>query len=224
MNSICDFNTNVYRDSQEINKFIEGKINFLKASKDTHSFHNMYNIMLDEMNRTKKGYKKKYIERKSIFEKINKKVKSEEDILSKYGGLRDIIPPYFYKDVNKLLNNYTKLSQEEFYYRIPFYSEEMDTLEDYLESVKQKNHFERVLIYYLTKIEYILQLEEKDDFSYYNPENFWQDEPVKLVRFDIGNNKYYFAYIPQVVTLKNIFYIKIEDVNKVQLDNSIKIS
>ena len=43
--------------------------------------------------------------------------------------------------------------------------------------------------------------------------DFWKTGSVKIIRFEIGNDQYYYAKVPQDSSLKGIYEIELIDTN-----------
>ena len=64
----------------------------------------------------------------------------------------------------------------------------------------------------------VLSMDARENIDNILFDNYWGDEPVKFVNFDMEDDSAYYSYIPQSTTLKSIFDIKIEDIYMGLLD------
>lgn len=126
--------------------------------------------------------------------------------------LEQIIPMQFHELINQLILNYTSLNDYEFWEKY-----DLDnlwfTLNDYLEEKKRKQLLGTIIIEVLVNKGYVLQLDYKENIDFYaeNIKNFWDEQDVKLVRFELDNDQNYYAKLPRKSSLQKIYEIKIVD-------------
>ncbi len=134
--------------------------------------------------------------------------KSNKNNIPEFPKLEQLIPLPFHEKTNQFILDYNKLSEKELWKKYDLKSVWSNS-DNYVIASKQHGNLGKVLIYVLELFDYILQTDKEETLIYFKPKNYWGEEPVKLVQFDIDNNQNYYAYIPQSTYLKSIFDVKI---------------
>ena len=142
--------------------------------------------------------------------------KEKEEIKYKQGieintELESIIPIQFHEISNQFLIDYEKLSPQMFWEKYDLESLWF-TVDEYIKESEGNELKGMLLINYLVDNEYIVQLDWKEDLEDYEVENYWSEEKVKLISFDIDNDQMYYAYIPTSTDLKMLYEVKIKTV------------
>ncbi|WP_026652917.1 PoNe immunity protein domain-containing protein [Butyrivibrio proteoclasticus] len=126
---------------------------------------------------------------------------------------KSIIPPCFYKYVNEIASDYTKLSDKDFWTKY-----ELDQvwfeLEDYIVEKKQNDILGMLIVFELVDKGYILQLDWKEDFGDFREhmKNYWkEDGDMKVITFDLDNDQQYYALIPNENKVCDLFGIEVKD-------------
>ncbi|MFP7493411.1 DUF1911 domain-containing protein [Terribacillus saccharophilus] len=133
-------------------------------------------------------------------------------------ALEKIIPGKWHSFVDNLIKDYKELDDEIFFEK---YKEPMElnqiwfSLDEYKEENKDKNILGELIVFALTQREYILQLDYKEDLEDHVDfiKDFWPDSETKLVQFILENDQNYYAWVPENVEMKNMYEVKIENVD-----------
>lgn len=122
-----------------------------------------------------------------------------------------IIPEKFHEKINELIADYKTLSDSRMYKKYDL-SELWFDLEEYKEEKEDGDLLGFLIVDCLVNEGYILQLDWKEDVSDYLDELpvFW-DGDVKVVSFDLDNDQYYLAKVPQGAAVRNIFEVSVRD-------------
>ncbi len=138
--------------------------------------------------------------------------KSNKNNIPAFPELEQIIPLPFHEKTNQFLIDYQELNEKELWNKYDLKSVWHNS-DDYIIASKQYGNFGKVLIYVLELFDYILQTDKKETLIHFKPKNYWGEEPVKLIQFDIENHQNYYTYIPQSTDLKSILDIKIYEID-----------
>ena len=153
--------------------------------------------------------------RKNHFE-VKKQILSDKPNfvphIPKFPKLEQVVPLPFHEKTNQFIIDYKDLSEKSLWEKYNLQSVWFD-VDDYVVASKKHGALGLTIINVLVDFGFILQLDYKEELSDYEIENFWGDEPVKLVQFDLENDSNYYAYIPQSTDLKSIFDVKIYEVS-----------
>lgn len=70
-----------------------------------------------------------------------------------------------------------------------------------------------ILVNLLVDKGYIIQIDYKEDIEDYidNIKNFWGEQEIKLVRFELENDQNYYAKVPRISNVKNMYEVHILD-------------
>jgi len=123
-----------------------------------------------------------------------------------------IIPNEFRNEINQLLVDFSALEDEEFWEKYNLI-ELWYTVDDYRMDKIDKHIIANIIINRLVSLGYILQLDYKEDIKDYadNIKNYWKDNEVKLIRFELDNDQNYYAKVPVSCNLKNVYEAKIHE-------------
>lgn len=126
--------------------------------------------------------------------------------------LEQIIPNEFRDEINQLLVDFPSLEDKTFWSKYDLF-ELWYTPEEYQKDKIKGQIIGYIIINYLVSCEYVLQLDYKEDIKDYidNMKNYWKDSDVKLIRFELDNDQYYYAKVPVSCNLKNVYEVKIYD-------------
>ncbi|WP_369900853.1 PoNi-like cognate immunity protein [Bacillus manliponensis] len=132
--------------------------------------------------------------------------------------LEKIIPIRWHVFVNELIHDYKVLNDSEFYKKykkLIGIDQIWFLLQEYEKENEQKNLLGSLIVFALTERGYILQLDYKEDLEDYvdSIKNFWNESETKLVQFILNNDQNYYAWVPKEVNIKNMYEVKIEDID-----------
>lgn len=124
--------------------------------------------------------------------------------------LEQMIPNEFREEINQLLIDFSSLEDEDFWEKYNL-MELWYTVDDYRTDKIKKPVIGNIVINQLVSLEYILQLDYKEDIEDYvdHMKNYWKDSEVKLIRFELDNDQNYYAKVPVSCNLKNVYEAKI---------------
>ena len=144
-------------------------------------------------------------------EKNRRKDETGEGIVSNR-ELECIVPAQFQNMVNTAIMDYDKLEDEEFWNKYKL-SEIWYTLEMYEDDKKKAILLGTILVNLLVDKGYIIQIDYKEDIEDYidNIKNFWGEQEIKLVRFELENDQNYYAKVPRISNVKNMYEVHILD-------------
>lgn len=126
--------------------------------------------------------------------------------------LEQIIPNEFRDEINQLLIDFSSLEDKDFWDKYNL-MELWYTVNDYQMDKNDKHIIGNIIINHLVSLEYILQLDYKEDIEDYvdNMKNYWKDSEIKLIRFELDNDQNYYAKVPVSCNLKNVYEAKIHE-------------
>lgn len=124
--------------------------------------------------------------------------------------LEEIIPNKFRDEINQLLVDFSALGDKEFWEKYNLV-ELWYTVDDYKNDKNNKDIIGSIVINQLVASEYILQLDYKEEIEDYvdSMKNYWKDQDIKLVRFELDNDQYYYAKVPISCKIENIYEVNI---------------
>ena len=110
------------------------------------------------------------------------------------------------------LMDYDKLEDEEFWNKYKL-SEIWYTLEMYEDDKKKAILLGTILVNLLVDKGYIIQIDYKEDIEDYidNIKNFWGEQEIKLVRFELENDQNYYSKVPRISNFKYMYEVHILD-------------
>lgn len=153
---------------------------------------------------------------------IPEKEKTEYKIgIPEFPKLEQIVAPLFQEKVNGYLIDLKNLSDREFYEKYglnELWREEYGEYDDYVRAKHEHVFTGYILMKILIEEGQVLSMDARENIDNILFDNYWGDEPVKFVNFDMEDDSAYYSYIPQSTTLKSIFDIKIEDIYMGLLD------
>ncbi|MEH2955562.1 PoNe immunity protein domain-containing protein [Candidatus Merdisoma sp. JLR.KK011] len=134
--------------------------------------------------------------------------------ITKNKELEQIIPAQFHKLINQLLLDYVELEDQMFWRKYNL-DELWFTVDAYIQEKRSKEILGEIIVNVLVNCGYILQLDYKESLEDYMEDlaDFWKTGSVKIIRFEIGNDQYYYAKVPQDSSLKGIYEIELIDTN-----------
>ena len=124
--------------------------------------------------------------------------------------LEEIIPNEFRDKMNQLIADFTVLEDEEFWGKYNLI-ELWYTVDDYKKDKNNKDIIGSIVINQLVDLGYILQLDYKEEIEDYvdSMKNYWNDQAVKLVRFELSNDQNYYGKVPVSCKIENIYEVNI---------------
>ena len=116
--------------------------------------------------------------------------------------------------INQLLLDYVELEDQMFWRKYNL-DELWFTVDAYIQEKRSKEILGEIIVNVLVNCGYILQLDYKESLEDYMEDlaDFWKTGSVKIIRFEIGNDQYYYAKVPQDSSLKGIYEIELIDTN-----------
>lgn len=124
--------------------------------------------------------------------------------------LEQIIPNQFRDEINQLIVDFSLLDDEVFWEKYNL-EELWFIVEEYVDEKSENDILGSIIIDRLVVLGFILQLDYKEDISDYANEikNYWNDSEVKLIRFELDNDQYYYAKVPVSCNLRNVYEVEI---------------
>ena len=124
--------------------------------------------------------------------------------------MEEIIPNEFRDEINQLLVDFSSLEDKEFWEKYNLI-ELWYTVDDYKKDKNNKEIIGSIVINQLVDSEYIIQLDYKEEIEDYvdSMKNYWKDQDIKLVRFELDNDQYYYAKVPISCKIENIYEVNI---------------
>lgn len=124
--------------------------------------------------------------------------------------LEQIVPNEFRDLINQLIKDYRNLSDTEFWTKYSL-GDIWYTVDEYIKENKEGKLLGNIIVNILAEKDYILQLDYKEDIDEYisNMKNHWQEQDVKLVHFELGNDQYYYALVPKDVSIKQVYEVAV---------------
>ena len=148
-----------------------------------------------------------------------KNVEYFEEYIKKTGipvnkELEQIVPRQFHEIINQVIIDYDIMKDEEFIKKYHL-DDVWYTVEEYAKEKIKSGLLGKVIVNVLVEKGYILQIDYKENGESVvdNIENFWDDQKVKLVTFDLDTDQYYCAYIPEKCILKSVYEVNVLDYN-----------
>lgn len=144
-----------------------------------------------------------------VEEEINVGVETEK-IIPANKDLEEIVPNEFRDEINQLLVDFSALEDKEFWEKYNLI-ELWYTVDDYKKDKNNKEIIGSIVINQLVDSEYILQLDYKEEIEDYvdSMKNYWKDQDIKLVRFEVDNDQNYYAKVPVSCKIENIYEVNI---------------
>ena len=126
--------------------------------------------------------------------------------------LEQIIPVQFHEKVTQLIVDYETMEDLDFWNKYELNQIWFD-INRYLQD-KKKGLLGRMIVFVLVDEGYICQLDWKEDLEDYEEHirNYWKDEDIKLIEFDLGNDQQYYAKIPRENQICDIYEVKVTEV------------
>lgn len=144
-----------------------------------------------------------------VEKEINVNVEIEK-FIPENKDLEEIVPNEFRDEINQLLVDFSALEDKEFWEKYNLI-ELWYTVDDYKKDKNNKEIIGSIVINQLVDSEYILQLDYKEEIEDYvdSMKNYWKDQDIKLVRFELDNDQYYYAKVPISCKIENIYEVNI---------------
>ncbi len=129
--------------------------------------------------------------------------------------LEQIIPVQFHKLINQLLLDYRELEDQRFWKKYNL-DDIWFTIDEYRQDKRNDELLGQIIVNVLVNSGYILQLDYKENVEDFMDDiiDFWKTKEVKIVTFDLMNDQYYYAKIPQDSHLKRLYEVELIDTNK----------
>ncbi len=152
------------------------------------------------------------------FGDVNRDYSAKEETVSYIEGIPEdpsleaIIPKKYHQVANQLIVDYKTLEDEVFWKKYELDQVWFD-LEEFSED-KKEGLLGTLLLFELVNQGYILQLDYKEDLEDYidDIENYWGDEDTKLITFEIDNDQAYYARVPKITSLADMYEVKVAEV------------
>lgn len=127
--------------------------------------------------------------------------------------LEQIIPVKFNSFVDEMIMDYNVLCDEEFWIKYDL-KDIWFELEEYKQENKDRKLLGTLIVFLLVNKGFILQLDYKEDMMDYieNIHNYWPNQEVKLVSFELDNDQQYYAYVPKNSNLNLLYEVKVKEV------------
>lgn len=124
--------------------------------------------------------------------------------------LEQIVPNEFRDLINQVIKDYNNLSDTEFWTKYSL-GDIWYTVDEYIKENADRRLLGNIIVNVLAEKDYILQLDYKEDIDEYisNMKNYWQEQDVKLVRFELGNDQYYYAFVPKASELDKVYEVEV---------------
>lgn len=144
---------------------------------------------------------------------VNKEIFADtqiDKIIPENPKLEEVIPNEFRDEINQLLFDFSTLEDEEFWKKYNLI-ELWYTVDEYQKDKINKQIIGNIVINQLVSLGYILQLDYKEDIEDYadNMKNYWKDEDIKIIRFELDNDQNYYAKVPVSCKIENIYEVNI---------------
>ncbi len=142
------------------------------------------------------------------------KEENKKSDCSERSEFEQIIPQVFHALVNQIITDYGHLENKDFWTKYKL-DDVWFTIDEFSHAKADRNLLGEVIINVLVDKGYILQLDYKENVEDHINEiqNFWKEENVMLIRFELKNDQNYYAIIPQKVHLRKLLDVAIvEDV------------
>lgn len=124
--------------------------------------------------------------------------------------LEQIVPNEFRDLINQVIKDYNNLGDTEFWTKYNL-GDIWYTVDEYIKENADRRLLGNIIVNVLVEKDYILQLDYKEDIDEYisNMKNHWQEQDVKLVRFELGNDQYYYAFVPKASELDKVYEVEV---------------
>lgn len=131
--------------------------------------------------------------------------------------LERIIPLKCHSLVNNLISDYHELDSRKFYTKykkIMELDEIWYTYKEFKEDNEEKNLLGTLIVFLLEFKECVLQLDYSEEIDDYveGMESYFGEEKTKLVNFNVGNDQYYYALIPEKCNMERLYEVTIENI------------
>lgn len=110
-----------------------------------------------------------------------------------------IIAPMYHERVNELIDDYQSLTAEELWKKYKL-QDVWFTCDEYIEEKGDSQILGMLIVFLLTDLGYILQIDYKEDFEDYKDQlkNCWDSgKKTKIIQFELDNDQQYYALIPE---------------------------
>ena len=133
------------------------------------------------------------------------------DSISVNVELDQLIPAPLRNYVSEIIKDFETLPKEEFYDNYEL-SQIWYVKEEFVSECEESSMLGSLLVFLLASKEFIMQLDYKEDLedNLQNMTNMWKNEKVKIARFLVDNDQYYYAYVPEMCSLSCIYEVSIE--------------
>ena len=128
-------------------------------------------------------------------------------------SLEQIIPIQFHEKVTQLIVDYETMEDLDFWNKY-----ELDQIwfgfNEYLKD-KGNGLLGRMIVFVLADDGYICQLDWKEDLEDYEEHirNYWKDDDIKLIEFNLDNDQQYYAKVPRKNQICDVYEVKVSEVN-----------
>lgn len=128
-----------------------------------------------------------------------------------------LIPLKCHSLVDSLISDYHELDLRKFYTKykkIMELDEIWYTYKEFKEDNKEKDLLGTLIVFLLNSKECVLQLDYSEEIEAYveGMESYFGEEETKLVNFNVGNDQYYYAFIPKRCNIEKMYEVTIENV------------
>lgn len=137
-------------------------------------------------------------------------IAGEDKSIPENPELEQIIPSQFRDEINQLIVDFSSLSDEDFWEKYDL-EELYFTVEEYTDEKSENDILGSIIIDRLVVLGYVLQLDYKENIADYTDKikNYWNTSEVRLIRFELDNDQYYYAKVPVSCNLTNVYEVEI---------------
>ena len=124
-----------------------------------------------------------------------------------------IIAPMYHERVNKLIYDYQNLTDEELWEKYKL-QDIWFTCDEYIEEKGDSQILGMLIVFLLTDLGYILQIDYKEDFDDYKDQlkNCWEsDKKTKIIQFELNNDQQYYALIPEENKITDLYEVECKE-------------
>ncbi len=121
-----------------------------------------------------------------------------------------IISPMYHERVNELIYDYQNLTDEELWKKYKL-QDIWFTCDEYIEEKGDSQILGMLIVFLLTDLGYILQIDYKEDFDDYKNQlkNCWDSgKKTKIIQFELDNDQQYYALIPEENKITDLYEVE----------------
>lgn len=125
-----------------------------------------------------------------------------------------IIAPMYHERVNELIDDYQNLTDKELWKKYKL-QDIWFTCDEYIEEKGDSQILGMLIVFLLTDLGYILQIDYKEDFEDYKDQlkNCWEsDKKTKIIQFELNNDQQYYALIPEENKVTDLYEVAVKEI------------